>query len=461
MIMSRLGVTLAAAGTLIFSGCASGGGGGGGGGDGAPGDNEYTRSAELFLTQAQSLGMVERYQEALDAAMNSIMDDSANARGYFLAGRAQVGLSDYVAADTLFVMALERYSGYDQDVRIEREQTWINLFNEAIIPLDAGDNEEGIRLLELAEVIFAGRRPEALINLGVSYNGAGRTEDAINAYGAALDVIRGPAMEAADSATAANWREREQSVTFNLATLLSGAERYDESAAEYERYLAGNPADMSALANLASVLSQGGMVDSAQAIYDNLLAGTGLGARDYFNIGVGLYQAEVYDRAADAFREIVAIAPDNRDAVFNLAQSLFEGEVWEELVPVGQQLMELDGYNPDSYTILGQALVRTEQEQEAVRILQGREDLSFQLVGSVLQPRGDGARVAGEFHNMSLEPGTTVTIRVHFNGLDGAEIGTTDIRITAPDTDVAQPFQADFSSNEEVLGYYYEVVSPN
>ncbi len=459
MIMSRLGVTLATAGALVLSGCASGGGGGGG--DGAPGDNEFTRSAELFLTQAASLGMVERYEQALDAAMNSIVDDSANARGYFLAARAQVGLSDFAAADTLFAMALERYPGYDEEIRVERESAWINLFNEAIGPLDAGDDDEGIRLLEMAEVIFNGQRPEALINLGVTYNNAGRPDDAIDAYGAALDVIRGPAMETADSATAANWREREQSVTFNLASLLSDAERYDESATAYETYLASNPGDMSALANLASVLTQSGQADSAQAIYDNLLEAEGLGTRDYFNIGVGLYQAQVFDRAAEAFREIVAIAPENRDALFNLAQSLFEGEAWEELVPVGQQLLELDGYNPDSYTILGQALVRTEQEQEAVRILQTREDLSFQLANSQLQPRSGGATVTGELVNNTLEPGTTVTIRIHFSGLDGAEIGTTDIRVTAPEADVSQPFQADFSSNEEVLGYYYEVVSPN
>ncbi len=459
MIMSRLGVTLATAGALVLSGCASGGGGGGG--DGAPGDNEYTRSAELFLTQAASLGMVERYQEALEAAMNSIMDDSANARGYFLAARAQVGLSDYVAADTLFANALERYPGYDEEIRVERETAWINLFNEAIGPLDAGDNDEGIRLLEMAEVIFDGQRPEALINLGVTYNSAGRPDDAVNAYSAALEVIRGPAMERADSATAANWQEREQSVTFNLAALLSSAERYAESAAAYETYLASNPGDMSALANLASVLTQSGQADSAQAIYDNLLAGQGLGTRDYFNIGVGLYQAGVFDRASEAFREIVAIAPENRDALFNLAQSLFEGEEWEELVPIGRQLLELDGYNPDSYTILGQALVRMEQSQEAVTVLQTREDLAFQLIESQLQPRSGGATVNGGLLNVSLEPGTTVTVRVHFNGLDGAEIGTTDIRVSAPDAGVVQPFRADFSSDEEVLGYYYEVVSPN
>ena len=105
--------------------------------------------------------------------------------------------------------------------------------------------------------------------------------------------------------------------------------------------------------------------------------------------------------------------------------------------------------------------MRTEQEQEAVRVLQTREDLSFQLIDNQLQPRSGGATVTGALLNKTLEPGTTVTIRVHFSGLDGAEIGTTDIRVQAPDAEVAQAFQADFSSNEEVLGYYYEVVSPN
>ncbi|MDE2784154.1 MAG: tetratricopeptide repeat protein [Gemmatimonadota bacterium] len=461
MINSRLGLALAVAGAVVFSGCASGGGGGGGAAGDAPGENDYTRSAELYLTQAQSLGMPERYTDALNAAMNSIMDDSTNARGYFLAARAQVGLADYVAADTLFDVALELYPGYDQEIRVEREGAWINLFNEAIGPLDAGDNDEGIRLLEAAEVVFNRQRPEALINLGVTYNNAGRPDDAIAAYEAALEVIRGPAMEAADSATAVDWQSREQSVTMNMALLLSNSEQYDEAAAAYEAYLASNPSDMSALANLASVLSQAGQADSAQAIYDNLLSAQGLGMRDYFNIGAGLYNAEVYDQAAEAFRHIVDVAPENRDAVFNLAQSLYEGEDWETLIPIAEELVELDGYNYDSYLILSRALLMSGSGEAAQEVYTVGEGLAFQLANTQFQPRTDGASVVGEFVNKTLEPGTTVTIRVHFNGMDGAEIGTTDIRVDAPAQEAAELFRADFSSNEEVLGYYYEVIGPN
>ena len=473
MNKSRFGFPLVTATVFALSGCASGGGGGDGEEGNPPRENDHTRTAELYLTQAETLGAVERYQQALTAAVNSIMEDSTNALGYFQAARAQIGLADYVAADSLFDAALELYPGYDQDVRVQRELTWIDLFNEAIGPLDAGDAEEGARLLAAAEVMFAAQRPEALINLGVTYNNLGRTQDAIDAYGAALDIIRGPRMEEADSATAVDWASRELSVTFNRAQLLSEAERYDEAAAEYEGFLESNPGDVGALSSLATVLSQAGMPDSAQAIYDNLMSGVaGLGMREYFNIGVGLYgvasdteepsvAAELFGRAAEAFLVVADVAPENRDAVFNLAQSLVDGEDWEALIPVARQLLELDGHNPDSYTILAQGLVASDETQEAVQILEAREAMPFRLEQSTLQPQArGGASLVGTLVNNTLDAGTTVTIRVHFNGEDGAEIGATDIRVTAPAQGGAEPFRATLDSDESVMGYYFEVLSP-
>lgn len=476
MNRSSFGLILTVGTAVALSGCASGGGGGGGGGEEEgfpPRENDDTRSAELFLTQAETLGDPSRFQDALTAAMAAILDDSTNPLGYYQAGRAQVGLGDHVAADTLFEMATELYPAYDQDVRIQRETAWIALFNAAIDPLDTGDSEEGIRFLQSAEVIFPGQRPEALINLAVTYNQVGRIDDAIEAFGAALDIIRGPRMQEADSVTAASWAESEMNVSFNRAMLLSQEGRYDEAIGEYERFLEGNPGDVAALSSLASVLSEAGMADSAQAIYDNLLTGAAeLGMRELFNIGVGLYGAassasepsvgqELFGRAGDAFRQVAEVAPENRDAVFNLAQSLYEAGNWEELIPVARELLDLDGYNPDSYTILAQGLVETDQSQEAVQILQTREGLAFRIEESSLAPRtAGGGSVSGQLVNNTLDPGTVVTIRVHFNGEDGAEVGAIDIRVTAPAQGAAELFRADLTSDESVLGYYYEVVSP-
>ncbi len=458
----RFGLPLVAVAAVALAACASGSGGGGEEEGNPPRDNSHTRSAELFLTQAQTLGDPARYNDAIDAANNSILEEPTNPRGYFQAGRAQLGLEDYVAADTLFDKTLELYPPYAEEVRMERENAWIGMFNRSIDPMNAGNPEEGIRLLELAEVIFPDQRPEALINLGVGYSNMGRNEEAIVAFGEALEIIRGPRSESMDSAMVAGWVEQESSVAFNRAQLLSQTERYDEAAAEYETYLASNPGDISALSNLAAVMSSSGRPDSAQAIYDHLLDQEGLEPRDFFNIGVGLYSADVFDRAADAFRQVAEVGPENRDAVYNYAQSLYEDEQWETLLDVGRDLVELDGYNSNSYAILARALINTGDEQEAVRVLQAGEDLAFNLENSVLQPRSaGGGSVTAELINKTLEAGSEVNVRVHFISDDGVAISFVDVRVDVPEPDVVQSFRADLTSDEDILGFYFEVINPS
>ncbi len=459
MRMSRFSSLLMTGNFLVLAGCASGGGGGGGAGGLT--DNMHTRTAELYLAQAASTGDMARYQQALEAATNSIIEDPENALGYFQAGKAHVGLADQVGADSMFTIAQGLYPDLEPEIRVERESAWIALFNSAIEPLDRGDTEEGLQLLEDAEVIFSMQRPEALINMGVSYTNIDRVEDAIDAYARALEVIRGPRMQEVDSATASDWSQRERNVTFNRAQLLGQQERYDEAAGEYEVYLESNPGDVQALIGLASVLSEGGMSDEAEVIYNDLLSASDIGIREYLNIGVGFYTSQAYGRAAEAFRQVVDVAPDNRDAVFNLAQSLYDAEEWEALIPVARRLVDLDGYNADSYTILAQALVNIGSDQDAVVLLNQREELPFRFEGGQLRPRAaGGGSFAGSVVNNTLEPGATVSVRVHFNGDDGAEVGVVDVRVVVPDQGNRAEFQADLTSGESVVGYYLEVVSP-
>ena len=463
----RSGFIAAVASVLATGGCASGSGGSGGAGGAMEGypprDNTHTRTAQFALLQAGEAedGGESRYREALAAATTAIVQESTNPMGYMLAGQAQIGLDDYVAADTLFSKALELYPAYAEDVRIERESAWITAFNSSIDPLDEGDVAEGIRLLEKAEAIYPGQRPEALINLGMGYSRESRTEDAIDAFGRALEIIRNPRSEGVDSAMLASWAEREMSVSFNRAQMLSQAQRYDDAVAEYETYLASHPDDVTARSSMASALVEAGMPDSAQAIYDNLLSAEGLGMRDYMNIGVGLYTGEAFAQAADAFRIVTEVAPDSRDAVYNLAQALFDAEAWDELLEVGPRLIALDPYGPYNYRIYAQALVQTGDEQEAVEHLEASEALPFNLEETRLTPRAAGGGfLTGVLVNKTLEPGATVELRIHFLGEDGAAIGFADVRVVAPAADVAQAFRADFTSDETVLAFYVEVVDP-
>ena len=462
--------TLLVASVAALSGCATGGGAAEEEGevDSALRDTEYTRSAELFLTQGETLGTIDRFPQALEAAMSEISNDPGNAVGYFQAARAQIGLLNFVAADTLLEMALVLHPGYQEDVDYRRESAWIVAFNASIGFMDADSMEGVLEVLESAEMIFPEKRPEALLNLGVTYSQLGRAEDAIEAFGAALEVLRGPRPDLYrqrgtpdDSAMVRSWLEEEQGMAFNRALLLGEQGRYGEAADEYQAYLERHPGHMSALSNMAASLSAAGMPDSAQAIYDGLLKGEGLGIREYFNIGVGLYLAEDFVRAAEAFREVVEKSPDNRDALLNLTTSLLEAGEYEECVPAARELVDLDGYDQGNYMFLARCLAETGDDMEAGRVVQAGQNLRFMISDAGLDLRaGGGGTVTATLTNKTLEPGTTITIRVHFSGDDGETVGTSSLRVEAPEQGAAEPFTAELASDEEVMGYYFQVIPP-
>lgn len=467
MNRSRYVPMLLAAGALVLAGCASSGGSGGGGGGGGGGDglrsNDFTRTAELYLTQAE-LGAPEKFQDALDAALGSISEDPLNALGYYQAARAQVGLSDFVAADSLFDKALDLHPPYEPEIEFLRNQAWMAAFAAANESLDAGNTAQTIEMWEAAEVIYGGRYPQALINLASVYPDVDRMDDAIDAYGAALEVLRDSAtieMMMTDSVLGEDWQDYERTVVINRTVLLAGEERFAEAAADMGVYLDSNPDDIEILANRAAVLVEAGMPDSAEAIYDNLMSGEGLGAGEYYNIGVGLYNSDNLSRAAEAFGRVLEVSPQHREAAFMRAYTLNLADDFEPCVPAALALLDLDPYYLDNYRIAARCLAGTDQGQEAAGYLQDMQNLPFSIGDAQLVPGPDGGgSVAGEFSNKSLEAGVMVTIRVHFSGNDGAAVGTATQRVEAPAPGETTTFQADLVSDQEVKGYYFQVIPP-
>ena len=494
--MNRCGFycSLVVAGSLAVNGCAGGGGGGGGGGQVAPAayrESDFTRTAELFLTQAMVSDDPGLHQRALDEALKEIASDPGNAVGYYQAARAQIGLFDYVAADTLLRRALALHPPYAAEAAVQRETAWINAFNSSLGLLSDGDEEAGsedlsaaIEYLSAAEMIYPRMRPEALINLGVSYEQLGRDEEAIEAFGDALEVIRSnrpQEMMPRDSALATSWLEKETNVAFNRAMLYTNGERYLEAADEYGRYLDRHPGDIEALSNMAGAIAAAGMPDSAQAIYENLM-GENLGIRDYFNIGVGLYMADNYDRAAEAFQIVLDRSPQNRDALLNLTTTLYQAERWHECVPIARRLVEADPYAIDHLLILASCVSYSRDEDdpadadraqaEAGDILESYEAMPFNMSDVALSPSASGGgTVTGNLTNHTLNPGDLVTILVHFLGSDGETVGTSSIRVEAPDVKEAceaedsvavctTAFRVDLNSEEDVTGFYFQVLPP-
>ena len=468
----RYGLALVTAFAMMAGACASGGGGPAPSGpeasqaeEGLPiRDNSNTRSADLFLMRALSeedeAQQQQRYQQALGAALAGITENPDNPKSYFQAGQAYIGLGDYAGADSMLTRTEEMRPAYASETVAYREQGWINLYNDAIQPLNAGQLEEAAALFEQADRLYRGR-DEALLNLGSIYSRLGENQRAVDVYSAALVLLEENKEEMlADTTQPGIWENHFGIVTTGLAQVYVTMGRHQEAAGIYEDILAENPDDLMVLGNLATVLTQMEMADSAQALYDRILQRPDISEGDLFNVAVGLYQIENYEMAALSFAGVLEMNPMHRDAALNLAQTLSIAEDYEGLIPASQALAELDPRNALAYIYQARAFSETDRTQDANEIFREYQDFGYEISELQMQPYEDGgARLTGQIQNHTKDVGSTVTLRFHFGGEGGVEIGTLDVNITVPEAEAFGAFDAEFSSSEYVRGYRYEVLN--
>ena len=128
---------------------------------------------------------------------------------------------------------------------------------------------------------------------------------------------------------------------------------------------------------------------------------------------------------------------------------------------VARELVDLDGYNQDNYNMLARCLVGIDEDLEAGRVLEAGQALPFTISDPELEPRASGGgRVTANLTNNTVDAGATITIRVHFNGEDGATVDIASLRLEAPAQGETVPFEADITSDETVMGFYFQVIPP-
>lgn len=486
---ARTGLAFLAGLALIAGGCASSGTSGGGSTVGEdlviggrslaegvrPRDNANTRTAQLYLSQAQASDdpavRQERFQQALESAQQGLEADPENPLSWFQAGEAYIGLGDYVEADRHLARAEELHPRYYLEIAPVREQAWVDAFNASIGYSNNRDYPGAIRELERANLIFK-ERPEAMLNLGNLYSVTNDHDNAIRAYREAIEVIRGPMAEEQDPETLEGWRENEGIAVYNVAQLLVQAGRNEEAVVAFREILASDPNNVTVASNLGAALSALGREEEAQQIFNDLLARTDLTARDFLFAGIGLFQGNDYVGAARAFQRSTELNPNSRDATFNLAQAAYlaaseaeegsevAGQMWPVLVDAGRRLVELDPANENAFRLYAQGLIRTNDEQEAVRLLEMMEALTFEVLNTQLQPvAGGGAVLTGEVVNRSLAAGSSVRLNFSFSSDTGQILGTREVQVRLGAEGEAVPFEVEFDSSSEVNGYRYSVMN--
>ena len=476
---ARLGLILATAALFSGYGCAAGGGGGSQSpsvlptlpgvqgevlAEGTrPRDNSFTRAAENFLDQAMSatedVEKEDLYRKALDASLEGITEDPGNPKSYFQAAIANVNLGDYFGADSMFTKAEVLHPRYVLETEPWRERGWVDAYNDAIIPLNEGDLEAVVEIFEAANALYSDR-PEAYLQLGSVYSRLNQPEKSAGAFRDAMNLLEASKeLAMMDTAKAPTWEEHWEIASMGLGQALQISEQFQEAADLYGQLLAADPENVSFIGSLASVLTELGQADSVKVLYDNLLNRPGLTEFDYSNAGVGLYRIEEYERAAQAFRAAADMNPFNRDARLNLTMTYFGDEDWEAVIPAARELLTVDPLNGLVWIYMTRAYSELDQDEEANAVFAEYQAIGYEIEDILLDGTEDGgARVTGNFKNNTAEPGGTVTLRFHFGGPEGQEVGTLDIRVQIPAVEEAVEFVGTFTSPEMVSGYTYEVV---
>ncbi len=469
----RYGLVLAAAFGLGLTGCASGGGGGGGGGGVAgmiaeasgadegvpPSETDNTDQARELIESAEDAGSPAAaeplYTQALAAAEAEIAANPRNPLGHRLAALASMGLGNYQEAGAFFDRAGELYPLYDfQDAQL-REQTWIDLYNEAMPLIGEAEYEAAVVYLDDANAIFTGR-PEAFITAAQIYAQLRQHDQALENLDAAEEIIEGASEEDLDAETLAAWREQGEELPLLRAQVLSDAGRFEEASAVFTEILAENPGDIQMAMNLAATQMQTGDEAGAMEIYGRLLDDPAVGPTDLYRIGIGFYQGGDYERAAEAFGRAAEANRMDRDALEMWARSLQIDSVYADVPDVAERWIELDPNSQNALLIYAQSANQMGDGQTAGELVQRIEALEVTV--DELQMRrypSGGAQVTGTVSNQDLSAGTSVTLTFTFYSIDGGQLGTVDHTMSVGEQGMSELFQIEFDSTQQVGGYGY------
>jgi tetratricopeptide (TPR) repeat protein len=394
-------------------------------------DTRQTREASKYLglamTRQDPAQRNEMYEQAMTHLRQGMEQDATNAKVWLLAGQVYAAMGSMTEADAAFLRAVEIHPDYAEEIALEREQAWVNKFNEGIGLMDEQRYDEAITALEQAELIYQ-QRPEALMNLGALYANRHDHAKARAAFERAAESTRGPLFEQLDEEGRESWLRFRDMATLNVAQI------------------------------------------TAQE-------------------GVDAFEARRYAEAAELFGKAAKVNPQARDYIFNHVQSLWaltsdledvveanaDGaaqarqqllDLYPEIEQLATATRRLDPNNELLFLIQARSsrmrgdLLGTEPErnaghQGALKLLQEHDALPWTMEELIVTTGADGAVLRGTIKNRKLEAGTPVAIEFSLVDLDGDVVGTQVVTVPAPAVDETASFEGRVDVEGEMAGWRY------
>lgn len=406
---------------------------------------EVTRQAEELIDEASKLDTIapeqarDNYQQALTRVQLALRQNEEDATARWLAGRAQLGLGDFVAADSLFTEFVEMKPACEDLARTARNNAWVSAYNAGIRAYQAGDDTVALEQFEKANVIDDDAR--SVNNAALLHQQRENTERAETLYRRSLEIAEDTAQYRAAS--------------INLAELLRTQGRTEESQEIYRSYLEEHPGDVDAAINYAVGLRAEGREDSAQAVFDGLLERDDLSFEQWFNTGIGLVESQTYEGARLAFQKARELRPYDKLAMQNLAQVNMGVGNFGRAAAISDSLVDWYPYQTDLYRNLMQAHDKQGNTERVQQILPRMQDMPLEIPeASMVQRSEDTWRVQGQIAGRTAA-GQTVTIPFEFFDENGETVVTREISLEVPGEGQMQPFTVEVSSDRPIAGFRY------
>lgn len=414
-----------------------------------PEETRTSQTATLYLRQ-------DRYDRALELALEGVATDGGNPIHYFLAGAAYARLADLAHADSMFDEATRLYPAYELEIEPEREAAWGAAFNDGLEAYEAGDVEGAIDVWREATLIYD-LRPEVHRNLASLLALEARHAEAIDVYRRGLSGLEArPATRVLTELELGERVAATREMDAQLSTLMLATDRFTEAEPLIRRRLERDPDNVELRSDLARALSGMGRDAEAEEIYGTLLVEEGLAGTQLFNLGVALFRSSDFAGAAEAFRRLTESQPESRDAWFNYANALFAAEAWEALAAAGDRLIAVEPLGENAILITARAQLETGDRAAAVGTLALADAAPVYLDDLRMRRARATTRVEGRVTGNAADPGTSVRVRFVFYGERGEELGSETLRLAAPSPGEAAPFEVTFVMRADA--YRYELV---
>ncbi|MFQ5889908.1 MAG: tetratricopeptide repeat protein [Gemmatimonadota bacterium] len=409
--------------------------------------NQHTRGADVEFSWANRRDdpqtKEERYARALKKLRTSFELEPDEPRAYLLAGRAYLGLRDFVGADTMLNRLVQMEPKCAEQAEQMRFNAWVTQYNLGIARWQAGDPDTALEAFETANLIY--RDPRSLVNAASLYQNAGNLDKARALYRSALDVGGEPDMVRVAS--------------INLAELLKADGKNEEALAIYSEYSEKNPDDVLGRLNYAIALMDVQRTEEAQALFQELLSRDDLTFRQWSEVGVGLYRAGDYAQAVTAFERAHEMQPLNKEVLENLANTRYQSDRYQDLLPIAEQLVERYPYESVNYALLANAHRELGNEEKALAVLQRRDALPFEFlrVQLVAQQSENTYTIEGEALNRTAPAESKFEVPFEFLG-EGGEVVLSDVLLLElPAEGESSSFQLQVQAGQPIAGFRYRL----